>query len=138
MRLVLRQTTTAGSGESSMRRITERKDPLVRTHILGHNPARSHSGSCCADGRALWVCKRALWVCNACFFWCPLLQWQRTKRHPLLAMLLSRPERHPLLAMLLSRPVRHPLLAMLVSRPERHPLLTMLFSRPESAVVPPP
>src|SRR6516165_10074772 len=61
-------TTAAGSGESSVRRIIGKKEPLGRTHTLGHNPQRSHSGSCCADGRALWVCKRALWVCNACFF----------------------------------------------------------------------
>src|SRR5262249_34328590 len=46
---------------NDVRRIIGKKDLLGRTRILRRNPARSHSGNCCADGRALWVC-------NACFF----------------------------------------------------------------------
>ena len=46
---------------NDVRRIIGKKDLLGRTRILRRNPARSYSGSCCADGRALWVC-------NACFF----------------------------------------------------------------------
>ena len=46
----------AGSGESPQRRVSEKRDLLGRTQILRHNPARSRSRSCYADGRALWVC----------------------------------------------------------------------------------
>jgi hypothetical protein len=47
----------AGSGGSHVRRISGKRDLLGRTQILGHNPAHSHSRSCCADGRIPSACR---------------------------------------------------------------------------------